>query len=228
MGDNWRRSQRRRVAPFATAALSLVADGLDYFGVQPTIPKRATIWRVGSNFLSSGSSEGPEDFDVYISNDIAKRSKKTMRLAAPLAFSSFHEVLHCVRDETKREPTILERAATEGISVCGERELARLLLLPEEFGMYSYQFQTLLNEQLTSRLLEMLHEDYEDEMILMSDGIETDEVHDLYDMWFEGDGRMLPLGYQIGVIAVSRLLKEGASFPEIIAMPAEYILDAAV
>jgi hypothetical protein len=227
-GANWSRAQRRRITPFAATALALVDDGLEYFGIEPTVPKRATIWRVGSNFELGGSSEGPEDFELYITNNIAKRSKKIARLATPLAISSFHEVLHCVRDETDREPTLLERAATEGISVCGERELAKSLLLTEEYKMYSFQFRTSLDERLTSRLIALLCEDYAEEAVLMSDGIETDEVHELHDMWFDGDGQVLPLGYQIGVVSVSRLLEEGASFPEIISMSAEQILGLAV
>lgn len=212
-GGQWRPVDRRACRDSVSTALALANDGLDLFGIEYHVPKRARICRVARGFPGSGESSGSRNLDLYIPHNPLIKRRKVERYIPHLATTGFHEVLHCVRSEViNKEETLRDTCASEGIAHIAEARFIKLLLpANEQDSMVVPPWDI----ELQAELLDVMD---------MDEG----EPYS-YDAWFDNLGTDIypAAGVSLGVLAVQRKVDAGYEIADIITMPTEEILDLA-
>lgn len=213
-GGKWPRSRRRAVEPTMRTAMALTRDGIEYLGVSCTEPKCAVVWCASSSLEDDGSSEGTQEFEVYVPYAAIKR-RKVERWLPTFAITGVHEFLHCAREEFAEDThTLLGRAADEGIANYGEFEFAHSVLDDHELRSEYPRVGFEISVSREQRLLNAMMQDVALEKV--SDNAQRDVLHDA---WFTP---MVPgalsAGEVLGVHAVTRMVNAGYSFGEVIQM----------
>lgn len=224
---NWTRAQRRVARPWVTPAIGLAEEGIDHLGIQPTTPKRAKMIRVGNQYPTVGGSLDEFSLELCIRHKVVKR-KKLGRFFPSLTVTAAHEMVHCVRSEGEvDEDSLLENVAAEGIAYQAEFALAQELLKEDEL-MHEYGISMVgLPTRIEKHLLGALHEDATEIATLRAEKKSKNEelINEIQDVWLDLHSPTdLALGDKLGIMAVGRLLEDGASFPDILAMPPTEIL----
>lgn len=233
--DDFSYDTRDRVEPLVNSAVDLAGEGLDYLGILSDKTKELHVLDSQDGYLG-GSASDDVKFNVYLPDNHAH-----IKIKFPLiTLITVHEYAHSKRFE--HEPNQWSRlliknlVATEGIAMWGEYTIAQELLSPRErcweypnniVGKY-FQPQPAKAKQLFEQL----------ETDTLVAGQIIDESPDLAvaskilkkqlrDKWTtsklpkEEVSDVCILGQQ----AVGGMLRQGASLVDIMAMPAEQIIN---
>ncbi|MCA9333001.1 hypothetical protein KDA00_03960 [Candidatus Saccharibacteria bacterium] len=224
-GGKWPRAPKRRLRPILDTAFGLAVDGMEAFGFEPSEPKCATVWCVGDRCPDAGESDNSTDFGVFIPFSYIKRPRKTKELTVPLSLMTLHEVTHCIRHEYFYGDDLLERAASEGISLFAEKSLALAVLNGSEQHEYQAHFSPVISIEAEGQVMDSFLDDAIEEGLMITQGKPQSASDDLHELWFANTyGCPMPLGNQIGMLAVCRLIDAGATLSEVIKLPAEDII----
>lgn len=224
-GGQWPRAPKRRLRPLVSTGIALAADALDEFGVEAYEPKIATVWCVGRQDADAGQANNSREFDLHVPFQFIKHPRRLHGFEIPMSLVAIHELTHCVREEKFSGVDLMERAATEGLSMWAERFLAEEALTVEEAGNFSAHFTPNLTVARERRALELFMADVIDELAVDPDLVGNAESDALHSLWFENTyGKALPLGCQLGAAAVGRLIESGATLGQVMQLPPEDII----
>jgi hypothetical protein len=224
-GGTWLRSHRKYMQPIIKTVLGLTEDITGDLGVEPRTSKRAAIYQCSRTWPTSGESYDQTKFDLnYPADRIARRkiARSDLEIIDSVQYA-FHELLHCVRFETHQVDSLLEYAASEGISYLGATLAASILdgeRVFDAFGIAANFTQSFRNSLLDKLLI--------DEQ--SNNGDDKPGTGPMFEEWFEVSDKKqeLPLGPILGMLSVVDLYYQGMAFGEIITLPAERIMFAGV
>lgn len=217
-GGGWPSSQRKIVRPTVQTAIDFCGLTYDEIGLSYRLPKVVNVWRCGRNEDTWGTSDGPTSIDLHVRADHIKHRKVGLYFAE-YALATGHELAHAVRSEYFNFRSLIEDIASEGIANVIEDTLDRVIfgdensmLLADLKGLYSSDDGY---SEIRKRLLQNRDHSWS-----------ADAKHDeIRDFWLETGGDTPPDGLIVGITEVQRRLQEGNTILELMAMPAEHILD---
>ena len=190
-------------------------------------PKTVTVRRVGCHWDGSlGSAEGTRQAELYIPHQIIKR-QKVGRYFSDIALTTFHEIVHTIREEHAPQNNLLERVVAEGIAARGESHMAGELFDAREAAYHAAEYSGEISPEIEERLLGYLLDDAVLESALYEQGYaqDSDEIDEIYSAWFDGqDSFHLGAGAVLGLMAVRRLEDAGCTYSHIVQLPTEDII----
>ena len=199
--------------PYVESALELAVDGLESLEVRFHQPKVATVYLTGVSYPNQGEASDATYFDLNFSYKDVKR-KKIGRPGVQESFfgTAFHEIIHCIRSEYFDEDTVPEIVASEGLAYVGTELYMQRLIGGPLNDRIPMPF-----EDLDTPFARQLDDDFKDSMDYY--GASDDER--FFGEWIGEDNYYAVIH---GAYSVARVIKNGATLDEVMAIPAAKIL----
>lgn len=225
-GGKWPNAPKRRLRPYVESAIELAQLSLrEELGVASDVPKRASIWCVFDNNYELGSTDSATDMDLHVPYSFIRRPRKTSRLTAPLFLTAAHELMHTYRYEQGFRFSLAEGVFSEGLSMWGEYLVGQQLLCDGEFIDVPDCLASVAAADVEAGWATLLEDTTRLDAFELERGLEAPDKDSVYSEWFDPSAPdEPPLGYVLGMVTVGNLLRAGATFPEMLAMPTEEII----
>jgi hypothetical protein len=211
--------KRERVRPYIRQAIDLAEEGLYEIGLQPSDRKYIVIDQAGPNEKWRGQAKG-KTCHINLTPNEAKSAKiDTVWLAAFV----FHELVHLVHEEYVPGNGMLEHASSEGLANVAQYNFVN--------GLLYQRGRKGPPHRVVEKIRAMPKRDANRlELEFWKASARPDSWSDEnIEEWF---GRFrppvnFPKGATVGILAVSKQLKQGWDIAELVTLPPDQVLDAA-